>query len=52
MKLKFTNFMLVGLLCLSVSVFATDGKKKEKAKTKKGVAIENIYLLVRVFIDF
>jgi putative endopeptidase len=34
MKQKFTNFMLIGLLCLSVNVFAADGGKKEKAKTK------------------
>ncbi|MFI5136788.1 MAG: M13 family metallopeptidase [Sphingobacteriales bacterium] len=32
MKLKFTNFILIGVLCLSVSAFTIDGGKKGKPK--------------------
>jgi putative endopeptidase len=34
MTLKFTNFMLIGVLCLSVNAFAAEGGKKGKTKTK------------------
>jgi putative endopeptidase len=34
MKLKFTNLMLIGLLFLSVNVFAAGGGKKERHKAK------------------
>jgi putative endopeptidase len=39
MKIKYTNFMLIGLLCLSVTTFAAIGGKKGKATTKKSSAI-------------
>jgi putative endopeptidase len=56
MKLKFTNFILIGLLCLSVSAFTIDGGKKEKIKKtsthKKFIDPANMDLSVKPGDDF
>ncbi|MDP9047393.1 MAG: M13 family metallopeptidase, partial [Bacteroidota bacterium] len=39
MKIKYNYFMLIGLLCLSVTTFAAIGGKKGKAGAKRNVAI-------------
>jgi len=56
MKLKFTNFILIGLLCLSVSAFTVDGGKKGKPKKtsshKKFIDPANMDLSVKPGDDF
>jgi putative endopeptidase len=39
MKLKLTNFILIGVLCLSADTFAAIGSKKTKSKPGKNVVI-------------
>jgi len=56
MKIKFTNFILAGLLCLSVCAFTIEGGKNGKTKTtsppKKFIDPANMDLYVKPGDDF
>ena len=57
MKLKFTNLMLIGALCLSVNTFAAEGDKPVKGKSpndppKKFIDPANMNLSVKPGDDF